>query len=275
MMSIDELKKKAAWLRHEAFEMVVRAKKGHYPSSASCTEIVVALYYGGFLRYDARNPKNPDRDRLFISKGHAGMVLYPILEELGFVPKGELLKFTQADGIFKFYPDPAIPGIEAITGSLGHGIGLAAGHCLAAKRDRRSFRSYVIISDGECYEGSTWETAMFAAHAALDNLMVFVDRNGCCIMDHTEKCVRLDPLEEKWKAFGWHTLSIDAHSLPEVIGALELAASGKITRPIAVIARSVKGKGVSFMENQPGWHNRMPNEAEILQARRELALQPA
>jgi transketolase len=275
MMSIDELKNKAAWLRREAFEMVVRAKKGHYPSSSSCTEIVVALYYGGFLRYDARNPKNPDRDRLFISKGHAGMVLYPILEELGFVPKGEVLKFTKADGIFRFYPDPATPGIEAITGSLGHGIGLAAGHCLAGKRDGRSFRSYVIISDGECYEGSTWETAMFAAHAGLDNLVVFVDRNGCCIMDYTEKCVRLEPLEEKWKAFGWHTISIDAHSLPEVVGALELAASGKVKRPIAVIARSVKGKGISFMENQPGWHNRMPNEAEILQARRELAVETA
>ena len=275
MMSIDELKKKAAWLRREAFEMVVRAKKGHYPSSSSCAEIVVALYYGGFLRYDARNPRNPERDRLFISKGHAGMVLYPILEELGFVPKGELLKFTKADGLFRFYPDPAIPGIEAITGSLGHGIGLAAGHCFAGKRDGRSFRSYVVIGDGECYEGSTWETAMFAAHAGLDNLMVFVDRNGCCIMDHTEKCVRLEPLEEKWKAFGWHTISIDAHSLPEVVGALELAASGKIKRPIAVIARSVKGKGISFMENEPGWHNRMPNEAETLQARHELALETA
>jgi transketolase len=275
MMSIDELKKKAAWLRREAFEMVVRAKKGHYPSSSSCTEIVVALYYGGFLRYDARHPKNPDRDRLFISKGHAGMVLYPILEELGFVPKGELLKFTKADGLFRFYPDPAIPGIEAITGSLGHGMGLAAGHCLAGKRDGRSFRSYVVIGDGECYEGSVWETAMFAAHAGLDNLVVFVDRNGCCIMDHTEKCVRLEPLEEKWKAFGWHTINLDAHSMPEVVGALELAVSGKVKRPIAVIARSVKGKGISFMENKPQWHNRMPNESEILQARRELAVETA
>jgi transketolase len=275
MMSIEELKKKAAWLRREAFEMVVRARKGHYPSSSSCTEIVVALYYGGFLRYDARNPKNPDRDRLFISKGHAGMVLYPILEELGFVPKGELLKFTKADGLFRFYPDPAIPGIEAITGSLGHGIGLAAGHCLAGKRDGRSFRSYVVIGDGECYEGSVWETAMFAAHAELDNLIVFVDRNGCCIMDHTEKCVRLDPLEEKWKAFGWHTITINAHSMAEVVGAMELAKSGTIKRPLAVIANSVKGKGISYMENKPGWHNRMPNEAEILQARKELALEPA
>ncbi len=273
MTSINELKKRASWLRREAFEMIVRSKKGHFPSSSSCTEIVVALYYGGFLRYDAKNPKNPDRDRLFISKGHAGMVLYPILEDLGFVPKGEVLKFTKADGIFRFYPDPTIPGIEAITGSLGHGIGLATGHCLVGKRDKRSFRSYVIISDGECYEGSTWETAMFAAHAGLDNLVVFVDRNGCCIMDHTENCVRLEPLAEKWKAFGWHTLSIDAHSLPEIIAALELANSGKIKGPIAIVAKSIKGKGVSYMENQPSWHNKMPNDEEISKARQELAVE--
>jgi len=272
--NINELKKRASWLRREAFEMVARSKKGHFPSSSSCTEIVVALYYSGFLRYDSRNPKNPDRDRLFISKGHAGMVLYPVLEDLGFVPKGELLKFTKADGIFRFYPDPSIPGIEAITGSLGHGIGLAAGHCLAAKHEQRASRSYVIISDGECYEGSTWETAMFAAHAGLNNLVVFVDRNGCCIMDHTEKCVRIDPLEDKWKAFGWHTVTIDAHSMPEVMGVLEMATSGEIDKPIAVIARSVKGKGVSFMENKPGWHNRMPTDDEIAIARRELAAEP-
>ena len=273
MSSIKELAKRVSWLRREAFEMVVRSKKGHYPSSASCAELVVALYYGGYLRFDARNPKNPDRDRLFISKGHAGMVLYPILEDLGFVPKGELLKFTKADGVFRFYPDPSIPGIEAITGSLGHGLGLAAGHCLAAKRDNKSYRSYVILGDGECYEGSTWETAMYAAHAGLDNLVAFVDRNYCCIMDHTENCVRLEPLEEKWRAFGWHTLSIDGHSLQEVTAALDLANSGKIKAPIAIIAKSVKGKGISYMENKPGWHNRMPTDEEIVTARRELAVE--
>ena len=134
-MNLTELKKKCAWLRREAFEMVVRSKKGHYPSSSSCVEMVVALFYGGFMKYDAQNPKDPARDRIFISKGHAGMVLYPILEDLNFVPKGELLKFTKPDGKFRFYPDPTIPGIEAITGSLDHGMGIAAGHCLAAKRN--------------------------------------------------------------------------------------------------------------------------------------------
>jgi transketolase len=271
MMTVDEMKRRTAWLRREAFEMVVRSKKGHYPSSSSCADLVVALYYGGYLKYDAKNPKNPDRDRLFISKGHAGMVLYPILADLGFVPKEEVEKFTKADCVFRFYPDPTIPGIEAITGSLGHGMGLAAGHCLAAKRDGKKYRCFVVLGDGECYEGSTWETAMFCTHAGLDNLVVFVDRNGCVIMDHTEKCVKLDPLEDKWKAFGWHTISIDAHSPEQVLNTMEIVTSGRIKAPIAVIANSVKGKGISYMENKPGWHNRMPTDEEIAQARKELA----
>lgn len=270
-MNVAELTKKTAWLRREAFELVAHSKKGHYPSSASCTELVVALYYGGFLKYNAQNPKDPNRDRLFISKGHAGMVLYPILEELGFVAKGELLKFTKPDGVFRFYPDPSIPGIEAITGSLGHGMGLAAGHCLAAKRDGRNIRSFVIIGDGECYEGSTWETALFAAHYQLDNLVVMVDRNGCIIMDHTEKCVKLAPMADKWRAFGFHTIEINGHSMDEVTKALTEATSGKIKGPVCIVANTVKGKGISYMENRPDWHNRMPTEEQTAQARQELA----
>jgi transketolase len=270
MPSLSELKKKCAWLRREAFEMVVRSKKGHFPSSSSCVETVVALYYGGYLKYNAQNPKDPNRDRLFISKGHAGMVLYPILEELGFVPKGELLNFTKAGGVFRFYPDPSIPGIEAITGSLGHGMGLAAGHCLAAKRDGRNIRSFVILGDGECYEGSTWETALFASHTNLDNLVVIIDRNGCIIMDHTEKCVKLDPMADKWKAFGWHTIEIDGNSMDEVMKAFAEATSGKIKGPVAIVANTVKGKGVSYMENRPDWHNKMPTDEQIATARKEL-----
>ena len=181
------------------------------------------------------------------------------------------MNFTKAGGIFRFYPDPSIPGIEAITGSLGHGMGLAAGHCLAAKRDGRKIRSFVVIGDGECYEGSTWETALFAAHAGLDNLVVIVDRNGCIIMDHTEKCVKLDPMAEKWKAFGWHTIEIDGNSMEEVIKALDEATSGKIKSPVAIVANSIKGKGISFMENRPDWHNKMPSDEQTAQARKELA----
>lgn len=268
---MTQLEKKAAWLRREVFEMVVRAKKGHFPSSSSCTEILVSLLYGGYLKFDPKNPKWSDRDRLFISKGHAGMALYPILADLGYISEAEIAKFTHPDGILKFYPDPTIPGVEAITGSLGHGMGIAAGHCLAGRLDGRDFRSYVIVSDGECYEGSTWETALFAAHQRLEKLVVFVDRNGCCIMDHTENCVRLDPLEEKWRAFGWRTFSINAHDLKAIDEVLRIATTDGNGQPTAIIAHSIKGKGVSFMENQPGWHNRMPNTEEILQAREELS----
>lgn len=200
------------------------------------------------------------------------MALYPILEDLGFVPKGEVAKFTKPEGIFKFYPDSAIPGIEAITGSLGHGIGIAAGHCIAGRQDGQRFRSYVVISDGECYEGSTWETALFAAHQRLNNLIVFVDRNGCCILDYTERCVALEPMTEKWRAFGWNAIEIDGHDLAQIDEALKEATSSKNTKPNAIIARTIKGKGVSFMENQPGWHNKMPNEEQIAQARRELGI---
>jgi len=270
---LDFLRQKAAWLRRECFEMVVRSRKGHFPSSSSCTEILVSLMYGGWIRMNPEQPKDPKRDRIFISKGHAGMALYPILEEMGFVPQGELLKFTRSDGIFKFYPDPAIPGIEAITGSLGHGIGIAAGHCLAGRQDGLEFRCYVVISDGECYEGSTWETALFASHQKLSNLVVFVDRNGCCILDYTEDCVALDPLEEKWRSFGWETASIDAHDLNQIHEVLKRSFESRSGKPLAIIAKSVKGKGVSFMENKPGWHNRMPDDTQIELARKELSTQ--
>jgi transketolase len=270
--NLNLLRDKAAWLRRECFEMVVRSKKGHFPSSSSCTEILVSLMYGGWMKMDSSNPKDPKRDRIFISKGHAGMALYPILEDLGFVAKGELLKFTKADGIFKFYPDPKIPGIEAITGSLGHGIGIAAGHCIAGRHDGLDFRCYVVIGDGECYEGSTWETAMFAAHQKLSNLVVFLDRNGCCIMDHTENCLALDPLEDKWRAFGWHVISVDAHNLEQIDAALVEARDNTSGKPVAIVAHSIKGKGVSYMENKPGWHNRMPDAEQIETARKELGI---
>jgi transketolase len=252
--------------------MVIRSKKGHFPSSSSCTEILITLMYGGWMKYDPTNPQDPDRDRLFISKGHAGMALYPILEERGFVPKGELARFAKADGVFKFYPDSAIPGVEAITGSLGHGVGIAAGHCIAGRQDGRHFRSFVIIGDGECYEGSVWETAMFAAHHKLKNLIVFLDRNRCCILDHTENCVALDPLDDKWKSFGWHVISVDAHNLEQLDAAMKEATSPQIDRPVIVIAHSTKGKGVSFMEDKPGWHNRMPTAEEVAIARKELGI---
>jgi transketolase len=271
---LDALAAKSRWLRRELFEMVVRTKKGHVPSSYSCAEIAVALFYGGILRVDPKNPRWPDRDSFIVSKGHAAMVAYPILADLGFFPREEILKFTKPDGILRQYADPSIPGVETVCGSLGHGFTIGAGLALAAKMDGRPNRSWVVVSDGECYEGSVWETAMFAAHHELDNLVALVDRNGLCILERTENCVRLEPLEEKWKAFGWDVWSVDGHSFPELFRAFDEIAAKKSKRPSAVVARTVKGKGISFMEDRAGWHNRMPTEAEIEKARRDLEAAP-
>ncbi|MDP6175555.1 MAG: thiamine pyrophosphate-dependent enzyme, partial [Rhodospirillales bacterium] len=181
-MKINDLKEKAAWLRRELFEMAMRPRKGHLPSCYSCTEILISLYYNGIANYDAKNPASPDRDRVIISKGHAAMALYPILADLGFFPKDELERFTLPGSILGMYADWRVPGIEGISGSLGHGLGMGAGMALAARRDGKENRSFVVLGDGECYEGSVWESAMFAAHHNLDKLIGIVDRNSLCIL---------------------------------------------------------------------------------------------
>ncbi len=245
--------------------MVMATKKGHIPSSFSCTELLVSLYYGGFLRHRKGEPHDPSRDRLIVSKGHAAMALYPILADIGFVPPGELANFTRKDALLRMYADPSIPGIDAISGSLGHGLGIASGMCLAAKQDGRDQRAFVVLGDSECYEGSVWESAYFAAHQGLDNLVAIVDRNGLAIMGRTEELCRIGSLEEKFRSFGWESLSIDGHSYGEILPALgRLGRTGG--KPLAIIANTVKGKGISFMENRSEWHNRMPNEAEQRQA---------
>lgn len=267
-MDTKLLESKAAWLRRELFEMFIRAKKGHIPSCFSCVDILVTLYYGGHLTNTT--PKDPDRDRVFISKGHAGMALYPILCDLGYVDKSEVQRFTKPGGVFRFYPDPSIPGIEAITGSLGHGLGIAIGHALAAKRDNKSYKNFVILGDGECYEGSTWEQAMFAAHHKLDNLVAIIDKNDCCIMGHTDDCLSLGSLEDKFHAFGWGIVKLDGHDFNHIDSALTYARRSD-HKPTAIIANTTKGKGISFMEGKPEWHNKFPSEEQIQIALKELA----
>ncbi|WP_454061323.1 transketolase [Candidatus Nitrospira salsa] len=269
-MDIEELKSKSQWLRQELFELVMRVKKGHIPSSYSCAEMVLALMYGGYFHGYPNDPRHSDRDRLIISKGHAAMVLYPILADLGYFTTNELEKFTKPDGLLRMYADHSIPGIESITGSLGHGLGIGCGYAYAAKQDHKSYRTFVVVGDGECYEGSVWESAMFAAHHQLTNLVVIVDRNRLCIMEETERCMKLDSLEAKWEAFGWEAMSIDGHAYREILPALTQATSNHSGKPFAIISNSVKGKGISFMENQALWHNRMPNDDEMEQARNEL-----
>lgn len=263
------LAEKSQWLRRKLFEMVMRTKKGHIPSSFSSVELLVALFYGGTLRFRHGKPKDTGRDRWIVSKGHAAMALYPILADIGFLPESELANFTKKDALLRMYADPSIPGVDAVSGSLGHGLGIASGLCLAAKQDGRSQRTFVLLGDSECYEGSVWESAAFASHAGLDNLVAIVDRNGLAIMGRTEELCRLGSIEDKFAAFGWETVMIDGHSYPEIMEAYARVGhtGGK---PLAIIANTVKGKGISFMEGRSEWHNRMPNADQERQAWTDL-----
>lgn len=268
-MNHPNLIEKSKWLRQTLLEMVIKHRKGHIPSCFSSAELVLALMYGGYFNATPDSPDCETRDRVIISKGHASMVLYPILADLGFYDKSELETFCQPTALLRMYADNSIPGIESITGSLGHGLGIAAGFALRAKRDKLSNRSWVILGDGECYEGSIWESAMFAASQRLNNLVVIVDRNKLCIMDETENCVELGDLRAKWQAFGWDAIEIDGHDYQQICSAYDKALSAS-DRPVAIIANTIKGKGISFMENQPLWHNRMMDEAQAEQARAEI-----
>lgn len=268
---INDLETKALWLRRELWDMVMRAKNGHIPSSYSCVEIVTALYYGGVLRYTPGKADDPARDRVIVSKGHAAMVLYPILADIGYFPRAELDRFTQPGGLLGMYADVRIPGIEGISGSLGHGLGMGAGFALAARHDGQGHHTFVVLGDGECYEGSIWETAMFAAHHKLDNLIAVVDRNALCILGRTEDLVALGDLAQKWRSFGWETVEVDGHSFDELLPAFDKVGrtNGK---PLCIVANTVKGKGISFMEGRAEWHNKMPNAQQMAQARAELGL---
>ena len=271
-MKINDLEDKALWLRRELWDMVMRQRKGHIPSSYSCAEIMVALYYGGVAHVVPGQPDEPNRDRIIVSKGHAAMVQYPILADLGFYDPAELDRFTQPGGLLGMYADFRIPGIEGISGSLGHGVGMGAGFALAARQDGADYRTFVVLGDGECYEGSIWESAMFAAHHQLDNLVVIVDRNDLCILGKTEDLVALGDLEDKWRSFGWSAMSVDGHSFDDLMVAF--AHLGETQgMPLAIIADTVKGKGISFMEGRSEWHNRMPSEAQVAVARSELGLE--
>ena len=268
---IAELERKANWVRREVLEMTVGLAGAHLAPSFSCTELLVALYHGGILRVDPQNQYWDGRDRFVLSKGQACLALYPILADLGFFPVSELRSFCKLGSRLGAHAESNVPGVEAFTGSLGHGLSIAAGMALAAKMDGKDYMTVVLLGDGECQEGSVWEAAMFAAQHHLDNLVAIVDRNYLQAIDFTEKALAIDPLQQKWESFGWDVRNTDGHSFECILPALNDIRSCHPGRPLAVIARTTKGKGVSFMENQPIWHYRTPNSAELEQARKELA----
>ena len=261
---------KVKWLRQELFEMFLRAKQGHPGSVFSQVEITAVLYYGGVVKYKYGIPDDPDRDTVIVSKGHSTMGLYPILADIGFFPSDELRKYGTPESILRIFGNVSIPGIDSTTGSLGHGQGIGAGFAYAAKADGRPQKTYVIISEGEMYEGSVWETALFAAHHKLDNLILILDRNRRIILGDTEDLVRLSPIGEKWKAFGWETHTVDGHSIDELQQVFtEVHNSNGM--PKVIIANTVKGQGSSIMEHQAHWHYwQGMTEEQIELTRREL-----
>ncbi len=270
MKNYSALEEKAKWLRQSSFDLLLKANQGHPGSIFSQIEILTTLFYGDVLKYSKSDPFNKDRDKLIISKGHAAMGLYPIFADIGYIEEDELEKIGTPEGILRIFGNISIPGIDATSGSLGHGPGIGIGFSLASKMNGDNKKTYVIISEGEMYEGSIWESALFASHHKLNNLVLILDRNRKIILGDTEDLIKLDPIEEKWKSFGFETLKVNGHSIPELLDAFNTIESN-FDKPSIIIADTIKGKGISFMENDPSWHYWQGlTKEQVLKAKSEL-----
>lgn len=269
---MTDFKKLAAEIRGRVLMMSNHAQTAHLASSLSCVDILVAAYWG-VIKVDPQNPADPDRDRFIFSKGHAVSALYATLAEKGFFPKAELEHYNEAGTRLPEQPSPGcVPGLELATGSLGHGLPVGVGMALSGRMQKKGYTVYVLMSDGECQEGSVWEAAMFAPAQKLDNLVAIVDYNKWQATGESPKVMAMNPFVDKWKAFGWNALSVDGHDVDAVVAALKNRVPGK---PTAIVADTVKGKGVSFIENDNNWHYRSPNAEELAKALKELGLVPA
>ena len=271
-MNSQKFKERSQWVRGQVLEMIVSAGKGHIGGSLSCTDILVFLYSGNTLRIDPNNPNWDDRDRFIYSKGHASEALYAVLADVGFFDREQLKTYGLPGSVLGGHADKEVPGIEISTGSLGHGLGVGAGMAMAAKLDQKDFITCVLMGDGECYEGSVWETAMFAAHHQLYNLVAIVDRNRQITLDYTEDCNELEPFLDKWEAFGWETKIVDGHNFDELFSTWKDLRDRKSGKPTVIIANTTKGKGISFMEGDLHWHHNVPRGEQVAEARRELGL---
>ena len=263
------LEKTAYKIRKHALEAVYSASSGHPGGSLSIADILSVLYFDE-MRIDPKNPKDENRDRFVLSKGHCAPALYGALAERGFFPVDDVKTFRRIDSYLQGHPDmKGVPGVDMSTGSLGQGVCAANGMALAGKLDKKDYRVYAILGDGELEEGQVWEAAMFAPHYKLDNITIFIDFNGLQIDGDISKVMSPFPIDEKFKAFGWNVIVIDAHNYDEIKNAIKTAKNTK-GKPTAVIAKSIKGKGVSFMENEASWHGAAPNEEQYNQAISEL-----
>ena len=266
---IKNLEKKANIIRRYIVEMISNAEGGHIGGALSIADIMAVLYFY-ILRIDPENPEWEDRDRVVLSKGHASAAWYAALAERGYFPKEELLTFDHINSRLQGHPDMnKTPGVDMSSGSLGQGISAALGMALAARYLEKTYRTFVILGDGETQEGQVWEAAMTAAHYKLDNLIVILDYNKLQLFGQTNTIMNIEPVIEKWQAFGWNTIEINGHRINEITQALEEAVKFE-GKPTIIVAHTIKGKGVSFMENKVEWHSLAPTEEQAKQALKEL-----
>lgn len=270
MKDISFLKVKAKEIRKSIVSMITEAKSGHPGGSLSATDILTVLYFSE-MNVDPANPKMEGRDRFVLSKGHAAPAIYATLAEKGYFSKDELMTLRKFGSRLQGHPDmKKLPGIEISTGSLGQGLSVANGMALNAKMFNENYRTYVILGDGEVQEGQIWEAAMTAAHYKLNNLCAFLDNNNLQIDGNVSEIMGVEPLDKKWEAFGWNVIKIDGHDFEQILSALDKARECK-DKPTMVIAKTIKGKGVSFMENVCGFHGVAPTLEELERALAELA----
>lgn len=256
-------------IRKDIVTMIHGSKSGHPGGSLSAVEILTSLYFDE-MNVDARSPKMEDRDRFVLSKGHAAPVLYATLAEKGYFDKKELNSLRKKGAMLQGHPDmKGTPGVEMSTGSLGQGFSVACGMAMASKLDNAPWRVYTLLGDGEVQEGIVWEAAMSAAHYKLDNLVAFLDYNGLQIDGEVEKVMNIGPIMDKFKSFGWNVIEIDGHDFDQIFAALDMARE-TVGKPTMIIAKTVKGKGVSFMENNASWHGTAPTDSDLEKALAEL-----
>lgn len=268
-VNYDELAQKAADIRVDIIKEVFSANSGHPGGSLSAADIMTVLYFHE-MNIDPKDPEKKDRDRFVLSKGHAAPVLYAALAEKGYFDKEELLSLRHIGSKLQGHPDKKkVPGVEMSTGSLGQGLSAACGMAMANKLDGNAGRVYVLLGDGEIQEGIIWEAAMSAAHYKLDNVCAVVDWNGLQIDGKNDDVMKVTPIDDKFRAFGWNVVSIDGHDFDSIIGGFSQARACK-GQPTLILAKTVKGKGVSFMEGEAGWHGKAPGEEQAIQAVAEL-----
>jgi len=261
----------AAEFRAKAIQMSHAAGAAHLASSLSCIDIVAVLYHS-VLHLDPHNPKWEDRDRFILSKGHAATALYAALAYRGFITDADLNSYGKTGSLLEEHPSPKLPGVESATGSLGHGLPCGCGISLAGRIKGKTYRTYVLMSDGECNEGSVWEASLFAAANKLGNLCAFVDFNKWQATGRSQEVLALDPLADKFKSFGWDVHEIDGHDHQQILNAIK-GVSLDSSKPTMVVSHTIKGKGISFMEDDNNWHYRIPTVEEVQIAKSELEVQ--